>query len=185
MEKGDRVDIIGGRKGRGKSGTVFWKGENKYGPGERYGVRGDDGETYWVVEDDVQRSETSAPPPPTDSRTYEKGDRVGFQQDGEQRFGSVFWTGKSRLGGQRLGIRREPDAETVWLDAFKVEPATGEAPQAPTGGGRMEDAEEGDGWLPDDYVQSGPSDAPPDIPFSDDLVDAWAPADEDDEPPPW
>jgi hypothetical protein len=48
IEKGSRVEIVGGRSGQGAKGEVFWVGPSQYGPGERYGVRGDDGETYWV-----------------------------------------------------------------------------------------------------------------------------------------
>ena len=43
--KGDRVKVTSGRS-EGVTGTVFWMGQNKYGPGDRFGVRGDDGQTH-------------------------------------------------------------------------------------------------------------------------------------------
>lgn len=187
MEKGDRVTITGGKQGRGKSGTIFWKGQNKYGPGERYGVNGDDGSTYWVTEDNVERSAGTPPELPADDRTYEKGERVAFDRDGDEQHGSVFWTGKSRAGGQRLGVRREPDGETVWIDARFVRPATAAPPVAqeavPTFVG---DDTNDEGYLPEAYVQGDPGDVPPEAPIDDAAMDAWARSSiDEDEPPPW
>ena len=54
IDKGTRVTIIGGRRGKGQSGSVFWTGKNKWGDGDRLGVRGDDGETYWVSDVDAE-----------------------------------------------------------------------------------------------------------------------------------
>ena len=53
IDKGTRVTIIGGRRGKGQSGSVFWTGKNKWGDGDRLGVSGDDGETYWVNDVDA------------------------------------------------------------------------------------------------------------------------------------
>ena len=129
MDKGTRVKITAG-DGEGIAGTVFWTGKDRYRDGLRLGLRGDDGETYWVSELDVEASD--APLPTGD--TFDKGDRVRFRNRGEEGFGTVFWIGESRNGpGQRLGIRDDanPD-DAVWLDARFAEPlAEGEGPPAP------------------------------------------------------
>lgn len=135
MDKGTRVHITGGRQGKGQTGTIFWKGPNKYGEGDRYGVQGDDGATYWVVEDDVEKADGAAPPPPADTGvTFDKGDRVELQQNGQTVYGNVFWIGKSKMGGQRLGVRGDDSEEAIWIDARFVTAASGDAPPAPTGG---------------------------------------------------
>lgn len=131
MDKGARVTITGGRNGKGVSGEVFWKGANKWGSGERLGVRGEDGETYWVSDEDVELA--SGPAPKVEAGpTFSKGDRVMFKQRGEEGTGSVFWIGESRNGpGQRLGIRNDADPDNaVWLDARFAKPLEGEAPPA-------------------------------------------------------
>ena len=48
LEKGARVEITGGREGVGAEGEVFWTGDSKFGEGMRYGVKSDEGTTYWV-----------------------------------------------------------------------------------------------------------------------------------------
>ena len=53
--KGARVKIIRGRSGVGVSGEIFWKGDSRYSDGERLGIRGDDGETYWIDDGDAIR----------------------------------------------------------------------------------------------------------------------------------
>lgn len=62
ISKGDRV-LVTDSANHGKTGQVFWEGPNKFGPGRRYGVRGDDGETYWVNEDGVRREAERFEPP--------------------------------------------------------------------------------------------------------------------------
>ena len=127
MDKGARVRITSG-KGRDVSGSIFWKGANKWGPGERYGVRGDDGETYWVAATDVEATTAEAPPPPA-GPTFAKGDRVRFKNRGAEGTGTVFWIGQSRNGpGQRLGINDDHGEEAVWLDAHRCEALTDEPP---------------------------------------------------------
>jgi len=120
VKKGARVRIVKGQKGHGVAGAVFWKGPNKWGEGERLGVRGDDGETYWVADSDVEPT-TDAAPPLEAGPTFEKGARVGFKVNGREGTGTVFWTGQSRQGpGQRLGVRDDaPEGEddAVWLDS--------------------------------------------------------------------
>lgn len=132
MKKGTRVEIQAG-PGEGKTGEVFWKGKNKWGDGLRLGIRGDDGETYWAADSEVQKS--SKPAPKVDAGpTFEKGDRVRFQNNGQEGFGTVFWIGKSRRGpGQRLGIRDDhgPDDDAVWLDARFAEPLSAEDEPGP------------------------------------------------------
>lgn len=58
IEKGQRVTIAAG-KDTGTEGVVFWSGKSKFGPGLRYGIRGDDGETYWASGEQVEPSEGS------------------------------------------------------------------------------------------------------------------------------
>ena len=116
MKKGDRVKIVAGQ-GEGRCGQVFWVGANKWGPGQRLGVRGDDGQTWWVSEADAESSDEPAPvvePGPT----FQRGDEVVCTVGGGQVRGTVFWVGESRRGsGQRLGVRPDDDDEAVWLDA--------------------------------------------------------------------
>ena len=116
MDKGARVTIISG-KGKDVSGEVFWKGENKWGPGERLGVRGDDGETYWVADSDVELA--GGPAPVIEAGpTFDKGDRVSFTEGGEPGTGTVFWTGESKGGpGQRVGVRDDATEDAVWKDS--------------------------------------------------------------------
>ncbi len=52
--KGDRVRVVAGPE-RGAEGVVFWWGASKYGPGERAGIRADDGSTIWVDAADLAR----------------------------------------------------------------------------------------------------------------------------------
>ncbi|MCA9570148.1 MAG: hypothetical protein KC656_20020 [Myxococcales bacterium] len=182
MEKGDRVQITGGRQGRGKSGSIFWKGPNKFGPGDRFGVKGDDGATYWVLEADVRPASGDAPEAPPE-RTFEKGARVQLQHEGQQVTGHVFWTGQSKVGGQRLGVRTEPDEATVWIDARYVEPAEGgAAPEARSGPQRDSapapthgDDDVAD--IPHDYGYGDASMAP-EPPVDDDMA-SWASDEED------
>lgn len=177
MDKGTRVTITGGGKGVGMHGIVFWKGPNKWGAGERLGVRADDGETYWVQDADVEEA-TGAPPPPEGPR-FEKGDRVAFEVGGRAGTGTVFWVGENRHGpGQRLGVRDDTppaDDDAVWLDARQAKPLSGEE-RTPA----PDDEEEG---VPPEYAVSL-AELPPAPPLSDDEVETWAAtADEDvDEP---
>lgn len=133
IDKGARVRVTEGPK-EGVTGTVFWKGPNKYGPGERFGVRGDDGQTHWI--DGATLALTDAEVPT--GHTFDRGDRVAFKDGDGERFGTVFWTGKSRHGpGQRLGVN--PDGaegrdDAVWIDALAarpLDPADDPAPPPP------------------------------------------------------
>ena len=54
IEKGDRVEIVGGKQGVGEEGDVFWVGPSKYGKGLRVGVKTDAGETVWAAEKQVR-----------------------------------------------------------------------------------------------------------------------------------
>ena len=130
MDKGQRVRITGGRQGKDQTGTIFWKGPNKYGSGDRYGVRADDGETYWVSGDNVEATDAAAPPIDA-GPTFAKGDRVAYKVRGEEGIGSVFWIGESRSGpGQRLGVRPDGSDDAVWLDSRQARAATEEDEQA-------------------------------------------------------
>ncbi|MFT4621374.1 MAG: hypothetical protein ACI8PZ_000026 [Myxococcota bacterium] len=120
MDKGTRIRIVKGRKGKGVAGTVFWEGPNKWGEGTRLGIEGDDGQTYWIASDSVEpltKAEDAGPPPPPE---VSKGDRVAYQQGDAEGVGRVFWVGKGRNGGLRLGINDDESEEPVWLDARAV-----------------------------------------------------------------
>lgn len=117
MDKGTRIKIVQGQSGVGIAGEIFWVGANKYGPGKRFGVRGDDGETYWVDAELVEPTSEAAPGPQDASELFQKGDRVAFKVGGREGEGEVFWIGESRRGGQRLGVRPTDDDEAVWLDS--------------------------------------------------------------------
>lgn len=120
--KGDRAAIVAGRKNpHGIRGEIFWVGDNKYGPGKRYGLKGDDGDTYWCDETHLG-AEADAPPPPEprpeDARpVLKKGSRVEITggREGVGEKGEVFWVGDSKFGkGMRYGVR-DGDA-TYWVD---------------------------------------------------------------------
>ncbi|MEO0600252.1 MAG: hypothetical protein AAF211_02395 [Myxococcota bacterium] len=140
VAKGARVTIVKGRKGNGVNGTVFWIGDDKYNEGQkRLGVRGDDGETYWVSASYVEA--TDVPESEPDEPEYEKGDRVTFEHQGEEGIGEVFWVGPSKHGpGFRVGLKLEGD-EDLWLDSRQVKgliedggvPALDEAPPPEVG----------------------------------------------------
>jgi len=175
IDKGARVRVTHG-KGAGAVGTVFWKGKNKWGDGERLGIRGDDGETYWTADSDVEASDADIP----ESLTFERGDRVRFRAGGREGTGAVFWTGENRHGpGQRLGIRDDADPdEAVWLDAMYAAPLEDEpAAAAGSGGGApsadpdTSDLEE----IPADYTTAvGLDEMPPAPPMDDAALDAMA-----------
>jgi len=177
LEKGARVAITGGRKGAGMRGEIFWIGENKYGPGMRYGVRGDDAVTYWVDEEHLG-PETAVPKPPEPELgpALEKGQRVEIVKGPDKGvLGEVFWVGDSKFGpGKRYGIKGD-DEETYWADEQLVEPsdaapperaqAPAEASAAPSPGGGPPPEE---APFPDDapFPEEG---APAADPFDDDV----------------
>ncbi|TNE87123.1 MAG: hypothetical protein EP330_19325 [Deltaproteobacteria bacterium] len=187
MDKGTRVRIIGGRNGKGKTGEIFWKGPNKWGEGERFGVRGDDGQTYWVAEKDCEKASGPAPEPEAGD-TFEKGDRVRFQWRGREGTGTVFWIGESRNGpGQRLGVRDdapEGEEDAVWLDArFCKALGEEEDGHAPAPRQERQAASDYDDEIPaaQSYEMPPLDDGPP---LDDAYVDSWASAvDDEDEPP--
>ncbi|MEZ4335309.1 MAG: hypothetical protein R3B82_01660 [Sandaracinaceae bacterium] len=134
FEKGDRAAIVAGRKNPvGIRGQIFWVGENKYGDGMRYGLRGDDGETYWCDQSHLG-PEDAAPPPPEGStgpkEAIDKGARVSITKGPSAGVeGEVFWVGESRYGpGMRYGIRDEA-GETHWADSHQVEALAAPAPK--------------------------------------------------------
>ncbi len=176
MNKGTRVRICSGRDS-GKTGEVFWTGKDRYGDGLRLGIRGDDGETYWISEGEVET--TDAPPPPVEAGpTFDKNDRVRFRRRGQEGTGTVFWIGESRQGpGQRLGIRDDanPD-DAVWLDARFAEKLEGEE-AAPAPQHRSGDA------VPAEYSSSLRLDElPPMAPIDDSYADQMAASCDDDGP---
>ncbi len=183
VDKGTRVEIVDGRQGKGQSGTVFWTGKNKWGDGERLGVRGDDGETYWVSDQDVEVTNAKAPEQPA-GPTFEKGDRVAFKQRGQEGTGTVFWIGQSRSGpGQRLGINDDNGEEAVWLDARLARALDGESPapspntraSRPGPSAELESDQTPDAWSPSLDI----GDMPPEAPMDDQAMDQWAAWDEE------
>lgn len=170
LEKGARVAIVGGRKGAGVRGEIFWIGENKYGPGMRYGVRGDDAETYWVDQDHIG-PEDAVPETKIEAKPeLDKGQWVEVVKgrDAGQK-GEIFWVGDSKFGpGKRYGLKNAED-ETVWADGQQVEPIDpppDAEPRAerPRGGPRASDA-------PPPDAAPFPDDAP--LPEPDDRADAF------------
>ncbi len=178
VEKGDRVVITGGRKGVGVRGVVFWKGPDKFGHGDRFGVEGDDGSTYWVSGTCLAPDEQ--PPHAAPEVVYQRGDRV-YVLDGDDRIeGEVFWVGESRRGGQRLGIRPvgASTGEAWWRDARQVCPCAVE--------GRDDTADVGpsvepDGMdpIPPELVGRWSSELPPEPPVDEAWLDGVWPPDEE------
>jgi hypothetical protein len=188
VEKGQRVTVVKGRNGKGESGTIFWKGPNKWGEGERLGVRSDSGETFWVSDQDVEATDGSAAPPQA-GPTFSKGDRVSFKDRGREGTGMVFWIGESRHGpGQRLGVRDdapEGSDDAVWIEATQARPLEGAAP-APRS--PAPDRSYGGGGETDDSIPPAQSyDMPPlddGPPINDDWIDQMASVVDDVEEPP-
>lgn len=159
FDKGDRAAIVSGRKGVGIRGEVFWIGPNKYGPGMRYGLKGDDGQTHWLDESEIgpEAEAPPAPPPPPAGPVLAKGDRaeiVSGKDAGKQ--GEVFWTGQSRYSDQmRYGIK-DDDGETYWVDQPLVKKVGGASE-----GARRGDAAPEQGPPNDDGPWGGSSEEPP------------------------
>lgn len=128
FDKGDRAVIRSG-KDAGTAGTIFWSGENKYGPGYRYGMRTDDGATLWVDEGQLGGGDAAPPPPAPSSTTFDKGDRVKITKgpsSGTE--GEIFWVGDSKFGpGKRYGLK-DDDGESHWADGHQVEASSSKAP---------------------------------------------------------
>lgn len=153
FQNGDRAAIVKGRNNVGIRGQVFWIGENKYGPGVRYGLRGDDGESYWVDETNIGPEE-GAPPAPDAAEPGEplaRGSRVSITKGRSAGVvGEVFWVGDSKYGaGMRYGVKDE-DGETHWADGREVELLA--APEAGGGEARGGGAEPSGDAPPDDHV---------------------------------
>ena len=90
----------------------------------RYGLRGDDGETYWVTDANIG-AEEGAPPAPDSGgpkETLSKGSRVSIVKGPAAGVeGEVFWVGDSKFGvGSRYGIK-DPEGESHWADGNQVE----------------------------------------------------------------
>ena len=134
--KGVRVKIVGGTEGVGKTGNIFWWGESKYGEGMRAGVKGDDAdETYWVDEENLGWPDEEVPQDIIElaekASEFGKGDRVrvtsGKNAGAE---GTIFWWGESKWGdGMRAGINTDDD-ETVWADADILEALESDSEEA-------------------------------------------------------
>ena len=181
FDKGARVQIKPGNNGAGVCGEVFWKGPKKWGTGDRLGVRGDDGQTYWIDEVAVEAA-TSQAPEPEPGDTFSKGDRVSFRNRGQTGTGRVFWVGENKRGpGQRLGINDDEGEDAVWLDArfashLDDDPGPSPETSAPNRHQRAP-AQPFDSDETDEIPWSPPiqmDELPPAPPMDDAMVDAWA-----------
>ena len=114
MDKGSRIRIVKGKKGEGVAGTIFWVGENKYGDGKRFGVEGDDGETYWVPSENCEIADAAASSEPEPDLS--KGQRVRWRRGEKTGTGAIFWLGPSKHGpGSRVGVRDDETEEAIWI----------------------------------------------------------------------
>lgn len=135
MDKGNRVVVVSGPH-EGNTGTIFWVGQSKRGPGERYGVKDDRGETLWLDATMVEASDKAAPSNelPEGAELPDRGKRVEWTDAaGEIRRGEVFWFGEGKGGGKRCGVREDVTGETHWRDAIHVTITTEAAPPEPKG----------------------------------------------------
>ncbi len=120
MQKGTRVRIVKGRKGKGQTGTMFWEGPNKWGEGTRIGIQGDDGETYWINTDNVAELSKDDPDyvPDDPGADLSKGMRVRWEKDGDVGEGVVIWLGENKRGpGTRVGVKDDALDDAVFMDA--------------------------------------------------------------------
>jgi len=166
----------------------------------RYGLRGDDGETYWVDEAHLG-SEQAAPPPPqtaapkSSKPPLQKGQRVVLLKGDTS--GEVFWTGQSKYGaGMRYGVRAD-DGQTHWVDDHELR-ADGPVPSVDRAASSSRRApasdrppleelprDPGDGLVGDPHDDAplpGDDELPPEA-FLDVADDAWPPDGYDDLPP--
>jgi len=162
VDKGTRVAIVKGRNGNGVVGTVFWIGDDKYDEGKkRLGVRGDDGDTYWVSADNVEPSNVAEAPP--EQPAYERGDCVEFEHQGELGIGEVFWIGPSKHGpGYRVGLKL-PGDEDLWLDSRQVKRVLDGPAEAGGAPPTMDAGDPGPTEAPPMFEDGdpGPTEAPP------------------------
>ncbi len=114
MDKGTRVEVIDGDS-QGVTGTVFWTGPDRYSENDtRLGIKGDDGQTYWMSSRDVEKSDRKMEVP--EAPPVQRGDRVRWAE-GE---GTIFWAGPSKFGdGVRVGIE-DDNGDKHWLDARQL-----------------------------------------------------------------
>ena len=95
-------------------GKISWVGPNRYGPGLRYGVKSDDGGTFWFDEDNV---ELESPAEASGPGGIQKGSRIritGGPHEGV--IGDVYICGPTG----RIGVR-DDDEETYWVERDQLE----------------------------------------------------------------
>ncbi len=178
MDKGTRVKVVRGRKGVGKTGVIFWIGENKYGDGKRIGLEGDDGETYWIPMDDVEETSEVAATTHVGPEAS-KGSKVKWGPEGEESYGTVFWFGAAKNGrGNRIGVN-DQHGETHWFNTKQVTviddlPEVAEPEPAPAAD--MPDMPDGPSW--DHAPDYGDEDQDAPVPASG-VESTW----DDDDPP--
>ncbi|MFT5353201.1 MAG: hypothetical protein ACI9KE_000399 [Polyangiales bacterium] len=184
FSKGDQLAIAHGKSNVGVRGEIFWTGANKYGPGFRYGLKDENGETYWVDEADLGPIEGAPPAParkaaPTGPAKdpIAKGATVEITsgKEGVGQSGEVFWTGDSKFGqGMRYGVKT-PDGTTYWVDGMFVTQTAGapaggsnefrEAPRSKSGSNDFSDGGFSDGGFSDSgFSDNEFSDAPASTP---------------------
>lgn len=146
--KGAMVEVFKGRKvAKGTTGVVIWAGEGHWGP--RVGIKDADGEVHWTAATNVRRiiedkdegetwlayTERKAEEARTareerraaaEAAAPEVGEVVKVTRgphEGEE--GTVFWTGKGRVGIARKGAekvgRGYADEDVIWTFGDAVE----------------------------------------------------------------
>ncbi len=203
MDKGDRVRIVKGRQGKDQTGSIFWVGENKYGSGQRFGISGDDGETYWIPEENCEQLEAGSAGFAQEEVSFEfdKGDRVAWKNNNGSGVGTIIWIGDNKHGpGKRVGVRDENMEEAVWLDGRLISKLPDDYEPAPQSNDRVDswgggnrntaggnhssgggygggsgdrDAGQADSWG-GDSGDPGPPPAMDDAPSGGDHYDNWA-----------
>ncbi len=143
VEKGSRVEVFKGRKVPvGTTGEVFWVGAGTY--GTRVGLKGDDGDTYWLASDNC-RPEGWAQlvvragdhgwdivARQLEAAQIHKGDRVRFvNAEGQAFIGEVFWKERNRLGVRVGAGEGHNGSDVLWLNTSQVEKLDGNDPHAP------------------------------------------------------
>ena len=113
LKKGDRVFArqLGKPDVRGK---ITWVGQSKYGAGMRYGVKGDDGITYWFDEEHVEPETPAA----GERKPGEmgKGSRVKVVKGPHEGVeGDIYlWVPTGRIGV------RDDDENTYWVERDQI-----------------------------------------------------------------
>ncbi|GAB5545307.1 MAG: hypothetical protein RID81_42485 [Sandaracinaceae bacterium] len=113
FKKGDRVFArqLGKPDVRGK---ISWVGQSRFGIGMRYGVKGDDGITYWFDEEHVEPESNPGERGPNEMG---KGSRVRVVSGPHEGvIGDIYlWVPTGRIG------IRDDDENTYWVERKQIE----------------------------------------------------------------